>query len=108
MNADFLQKQARHRGDLLERQSRARAGGETAHDGRRVDRAGTRLWWRHKLNVRTTHVNTKTRTCGRLTQVLNFESYKKRGPMYLDKSFTERLLEQLEDADPPELDEAIG
>ena len=31
-------------------------------------------------------------------QVLNFESYKKRGPMYLDKSFTERLLEQLEDA----------
>ncbi|XP_055954878.1 dynein axonemal heavy chain 8 [Patella vulgata] len=31
-------------------------------------------------------------------QVLNFEHYKKRGPMYLDKIFTERLLEQLEDA----------
>ncbi|XP_067674368.1 uncharacterized protein [Haliotis asinina] len=31
-------------------------------------------------------------------QVLNFEHYKKRGPMYLDKAFTERLLEQLEDA----------
>ncbi|CAL1527205.1 unnamed protein product [Lymnaea stagnalis] len=32
-------------------------------------------------------------------QVLNFEHYKKRGPMYLDKAFTERLLEQLEDAE---------
>ena len=31
-------------------------------------------------------------------QVLNFEHYKKRGPMFLDKTFTERLLEQLEDA----------
>ena len=31
-------------------------------------------------------------------QVLNFEQYKMRGPMYLDKAFTERLLEQLEDA----------
>ena len=30
--------------------------------------------------------------------MLNFENYKRRGPMYLDKSFTERLLEQLEDA----------
>ncbi|GFN75495.1 dynein beta chain, ciliary [Plakobranchus ocellatus] len=32
-------------------------------------------------------------------QVLNFEHYKKRGPMFLDKAFTERLLEQLEDAE---------
>ncbi|XP_055889444.1 dynein axonemal heavy chain 8-like isoform X3 [Biomphalaria glabrata] len=32
-------------------------------------------------------------------QVLNFQHYKKRGPMYLDKAFTERLLEQLEDAE---------
>ena len=31
-------------------------------------------------------------------QVLNFEPYKRRGPMYLDKASTERLLEQLEDA----------
>lgn len=31
-------------------------------------------------------------------QVLAFEHYKKRGPMYLDKAFTERLLEQLEDS----------
>jgi dynein heavy chain len=31
-------------------------------------------------------------------QVLMFEPFKKRGPMYLDKSSTERLLEQLEDA----------
>ncbi|CAH1799095.1 unnamed protein product [Owenia fusiformis] len=31
-------------------------------------------------------------------QVLQFEPYKKRGPIYLDKAFTERLLEQLEDA----------
>lgn len=31
-------------------------------------------------------------------QVLNFEPFKKRGPMYLDKTSTERLLEQLEDA----------
>ncbi|OWF37572.1 Dynein heavy chain 5, axonemal [Mizuhopecten yessoensis] len=31
-------------------------------------------------------------------QVLTFEHYKKRGPMYLDKVSTERLLEQLEDA----------
>ena len=31
-------------------------------------------------------------------QVLNFKHYKKRGPMFLDKTFTERLLEQLEDA----------
>ncbi|KAJ8314952.1 hypothetical protein KUTeg_007102 [Tegillarca granosa] len=31
-------------------------------------------------------------------QVLAFEHYKKRGPMFLDKAFTERLLEQLEDA----------
>ncbi|XP_041355189.1 dynein gamma chain, flagellar outer arm-like isoform X3 [Gigantopelta aegis] len=31
-------------------------------------------------------------------QVLNFEHYKKRGPMFLDKAFTERLLEQLDDA----------
>ena len=31
-------------------------------------------------------------------QVLTFEHYKKRGPMFLDKAFTERLLEQLEDA----------
>ena len=30
--------------------------------------------------------------------MLNFEPYKRRGPMYLDKAFTERLLEQLEDA----------
>ena len=33
-----------------------------------------------------------------LLQVLNFEQYKKRGPIYLDKVSTERLLEQLEDA----------
>ncbi|XP_025098007.1 LOW QUALITY PROTEIN: dynein gamma chain, flagellar outer arm-like [Pomacea canaliculata] len=32
-------------------------------------------------------------------QVLNFEHYKRRGPMYLDKAFTQRLLEQLEDAE---------
>ena len=32
------------------------------------------------------------------SQVLNFEPYKRRGPMYLDKATTERLLEQLEDA----------
>ncbi|XP_035829673.1 dynein heavy chain 5, axonemal isoform X2 [Aplysia californica] len=32
-------------------------------------------------------------------QVLNFDHYKKRGPMFLDKAFTERLLEQLEDAE---------
>ncbi|BFZ10052.1 hypothetical protein BsWGS_13093 [Bradybaena similaris] len=32
-------------------------------------------------------------------QVLNFVHYKKRGPMFLDKMFTERLLEQLEDAE---------
>ncbi|CAG5121564.1 unnamed protein product, partial [Candidula unifasciata] len=32
-------------------------------------------------------------------QVLNFEHYKKRGPMFLDKTFTERLLEQLDDAE---------
>ncbi|KAL5009692.1 hypothetical protein ScPMuIL_011997 [Solemya velum] len=31
-------------------------------------------------------------------QVLSFEHYKRRGPVYLDKVFTERLLEQLEDA----------
>lgn len=31
-------------------------------------------------------------------QVLSFENFKKRGPMYLDKAFTQRLLEQLEDA----------
>ena len=31
-------------------------------------------------------------------QVLAFEHYKKLGPIYLDKAFTERLLEQLEDA----------
>ena len=31
-------------------------------------------------------------------QVLTFEHYKKRGPMYLEKTSTERLLEQLEDA----------
>ena len=31
-------------------------------------------------------------------QVLAFEPYKRRGPIYLDKVFTERLLEQLEDA----------
>ena len=31
-------------------------------------------------------------------QVLAFEPYKRRGPIYLDKAFTERLLEQLEDA----------
>lgn len=31
-------------------------------------------------------------------QVLAFEHYKRRGPIYLDKVFTERLLEQLEDA----------
>lgn len=31
-------------------------------------------------------------------QVLTFEHYKRRGPIYLDKSFTQRLLEQLEDA----------
>ena len=34
-----------------------------------------------------------------MVQVLNFEHYKKRGPMFLDKAFTERLLEQLEDAE---------
>lgn len=33
-----------------------------------------------------------------IKQVLNFEQYKMRGWMYLDKAFTERLLEQLEDA----------
>ena len=31
-------------------------------------------------------------------QVLAFEHYKRLGPIYLDKAFTERLLEQLEDA----------
>ena len=31
-------------------------------------------------------------------QVLAFEPYKRRGPIFLDKAFTERLLEQLEDA----------
>ena len=31
-------------------------------------------------------------------KVLTFENYKKRGPIYLDKASTERLLEQLEDA----------
>ena len=31
-------------------------------------------------------------------QVLAFEPYKRRGPIYLDKVSTERLLEQLEDA----------
>ena len=30
--------------------------------------------------------------------MLTFEHYKKRGPMFLDKVSTERLLEQLEDA----------
>ena len=34
-----------------------------------------------------------------LLKVLNFDHYKKRGPMFLDKVFTERLLEQLEDAE---------
>lgn len=31
-------------------------------------------------------------------QVLAFVNYKRLGPIYLDKEFTERLLEQLEDA----------
>ena len=31
-------------------------------------------------------------------QVFNFEHYKRRGPTYLEKASTERLLEQLEDA----------